>query len=69
MISTKNSFSYENISIKFSMYQVHTKSIKVCKISNMVQYEEEEEKPTIYCYITKIGDAQKSRPYSTFKGI
>lgn len=42
MISTENSFSYENISIKFSMYQVHTKSIKVCRISNMIQYKEKE---------------------------
>lgn len=42
MISTENSFSYENISIKFSMYQVHTKSIKVYRISNMIQYKEKE---------------------------
>lgn len=26
------------------MYQVHTKSIKVCRISNMIQYKEKEEK-------------------------
>ncbi len=51
------------------MYQVHTKSIKVCRISNMVQYKEKEEKKTIYCYITKFHDSQKLRPYSTFKGI
>lgn len=52
------------------MYQVHTKSIKVCRISNMIQYKEKEkEKKTIYCYITKFYDSQKSRPYSTFKGI
>lgn len=44
MISTENSFSYENISIKFSMYQVHTKSIKVGRISNMIQNKENEEK-------------------------
>lgn len=49
MISTENAFSYENISIKFSMYQVHTKSIKVCRISNIIQCKEKEEK-TIYCY-------------------
>lgn len=40
VISMENSFSYENISIKFSMYQVHTKSIKVCRISNIIQYKE-----------------------------
>ena len=53
MISTRNSFSYENISIKFSMYQVHTKSIKVCRISNMIQYkvkEKEEKKNNILLY-------------------
>lgn len=51
MISTKNSFSYENISIKFSMYQVHTKSIKVCRISIMIQYKEKEkEKNNILLY-------------------
>lgn len=68
MISTKNSFSYENISIKFSMYQVHTKSIKVCRISKMIQYKKKEEtKKTIYCYITKFHNSQKSRLYSTLK--
>ena len=52
------------------MYQVHTKSIKVCRISNMIQYKEKKKgKKTIYCYITKFHDPQKSRPYSTFKGI
>lgn len=53
MISTRNSFSYENISIKFSMYQVHTKSIKVCRISNMIQYkvkEKEKKKNNILLY-------------------
>lgn len=50
VISTENSFSYENISIKFSMYQVHTKSIKVCRISNMIQYKEIEEKNNILLY-------------------
>lgn len=51
VISTENSFSYENISIKFSMYQVHTKSIKVCRISNMIQYKEKEkEKNNILLY-------------------
>lgn len=53
VISTRNSFSYENISIKFSMYQVHTKSIKVCRISNMIQYkvkEKEKKKNNILLY-------------------
>lgn len=26
------------------MYQVHTKSLKVCRISNMIQYKKREEK-------------------------
>lgn len=26
------------------MYQVHTKSIKVCRISNMIQYKEKRKK-------------------------
>lgn len=67
MISTKNAFSYENISIKFSMYQVHTKSIKVCRISNIIQCKEKERKKQYI--VTKFHDSQKSRPYSTFKGI
>lgn len=35
------------------MYQVHTKSIKVCRISNMIQYkvkEKEEKKNNILLY-------------------
>lgn len=67
VISTKNSFSYENISIKFSMYQVHTKSIKMCRISKMIQYKKKQGKKTIYCYITKFHNSQKSRLYSTLK--
>lgn len=50
VISTENSFSYENISIKFSMYQVHTKSIKVCRISNMIQYKEKRGENNILLY-------------------
>lgn len=73
MISTENSFSYENISIKFSMYQVHTKSIKVCRISNMIQYKEnkkEKRKKKQYIVILQsFHDSQNLRPYSTFKGI
>lgn len=46
------------------MYQVHTKSIKVCRISNMIQYKEKRKKKN-----KKFSDSQKSRPYSTFKGI
>lgn len=37
------------------MYQVHTKSIKVCRISNMIQNKEKKKnEKTIYCYITKF---------------
>lgn len=71
VISTENSFSYENIiSIKFSMYKVHTKSIKVCRISNnMVQYKEKERgKNNISLYVTKVFRPSKvpGLTYSTF---
>lgn len=70
MISTKNSFSYENISIKFSMYQVHTKRIKVCRISNMIQYKKKEEtkKNNILLYY-KVSQLSKIEALQYFKGI
>lgn len=33
------------------MYQVHTKSIKVCRISNMIQYKENEKEKNQYIVI------------------
>ena len=72
MISTENSFSYENISIKFSMYQVHTKSIKVCRISNMIQYKEKEDekKKKQYIVILQSFMTLKNRGLTVlFKGI
>lgn len=71
VISTKNSFSYENISIKFSMYQVHTKSIKVCRISKMIQYKKKEEtkkKNNILLYY-KVSQLSKIEALQYFKGI
>lgn len=69
MISTKNSFSYENISIKFSMYQVHTKSVKVCRISNMIQYKKKEETKNNILLYYKVSQLSKIEALQYFKGI
>lgn len=52
LISSRNSFSYENISIKFSMYQVHTKSINMGRISNRVEYKKREKKVILQSFMT-----------------
>lgn len=64
VISTKNSFSYENISIKFSMYQVHTKSIKVCRISKMIQYKKKQETKKQYIVILQSFTTLKNRGFT-----
>lgn len=43
------------------MYQVHTKSIKVCRISNMIQYKEKEEKKKQYIVILQSFMTLKNR--------
>ena len=51
------------------MYQVHTKSIKVCRISNMIQYKvKEKEKKKQYIVILQSFMTLKNRGlYSTLK--
>lgn len=69
VISTEDSFSYENISIKFSMYQVHTKSIKVCRISKMIQYKKKEETKNNILLYYKVSQLSKIEALQYFKGI
>lgn len=43
------------------MYQVHTKSIKVCRISNMIQYKEKEKEKKQYIVILQSFMTLKNR--------
>lgn len=43
------------------MYQVHTKSIKVCRISIMIQYKEKEKKKKQYIVILQSFMTLKNR--------
>lgn len=51
------------------MYQVHTKSIKVCRISNMIQYEKKEETKNNILLYYKVSQLSKIEALQYFKGI
>lgn len=51
------------------MYQVHTKSVKVCRISNMIQYKKKEETKNNILLYYKVSQLSKIEALQYFKGI